>query len=125
MFRCLLICAFLLTLLPLNKAAAAVWSDVNEWSPEFENSFAEWVRREWQTDFFSRKTLRNGQSNPYHGFRADCADTVYSMRIVFAYENRLPFVMKDPTASGRTLSNRMSRWDHQSELQRVRSFLWF
>ncbi|UOF01429.1 hypothetical protein [Bdellovibrio reynosensis] len=104
---------------------AAVWVESNQWSPAFEARFSEWVRTEWRTDFFSRKLLSNGQKNPYHGLRVDCADTVYSMRLIFAYENRLPFVIQDPTASGRTISNKMSRWDGQSEIQKVRNFLYF
>ncbi|WII72293.1 hypothetical protein QJS83_00235 [Bdellovibrio sp. 22V] len=116
---------FLISLLLGFSAQAAVWSDVNAWSPAYENRFAEWVRTEWRTDFFSRKTLPNGQNNPYYGLRVDCADTVYSMRIVFAYENRLPFVAQDPTSSGKTLSNKMSRWDSKSEIERVRNFLVF
>ncbi|WP_374033636.1 hypothetical protein ACES2I_12925 [Bdellovibrio bacteriovorus] len=108
-----------------TAANAAVWTEVNEWSQAYEDRYAEWVRAEWRTDFFSRKSLRNGQSNPYYGLRVDCADTVYSMRIIFAYENRLPFVAQDPTAAGKTISNKMSRWDGQSENQRVRNFLWY
>jgi hypothetical protein len=45
------------------------------------------------------------------------------MRIIFAYENRLPFVIQDPTAAGRTLSNKMSRWDGQGDTARIRGFL--
>ncbi|AFY02524.1 hypothetical protein Bdt_2844 [Bdellovibrio bacteriovorus str. Tiberius] len=45
------------------------------------------------------------------------------MRLIFAYENRLPFVIKDPTYSGARISNKMSRWDRQREIERVRSFL--
>ncbi|MDG0815865.1 hypothetical protein [Bdellovibrio svalbardensis] len=108
-----------------SKAEAAVWTEVNQWSPTWEARFAEWVRSSWQVDFFSRPVLPNGQSNPYAGLRLDCADTVYSMRLIFAYENRLPFVIQDPTASGKTLSNKMSRWDGQSETSRVRNFLVF
>ncbi len=111
-------------LLGLN-AQAAVWNEVNDWSPAYEDRYADWVRREWRADFFSRKTLPNGQSNPYLGLRMDCADTVYTMRIIFAYENRLPVVFQDPTAAGKTVSNKMSRWDGKNEIQRVRDFLWF
>ena len=122
MFRNLLLS---ITLLTGVSTQAAVWSEVNQWSPAFEARFNEWVLTEWRADFFSRKTLPNGQSNPYYGMRMDCADTVYSMRIVFAYENRLPFVIQDPTASGKTISNKMSRWDGQSEINRLRNFLWY
>lgn len=122
MFRNLI---FSISLLLGLSAQAAVWTDVNEWSPAYEARFAEWVRTEWRVDFFARKSLANGQSNPYYGLRVDCADTVYSMRIIFSYENKLPFVIQDPTASGKTLSNKMSRWDSQNENTRVRNFLWF
>lgn len=118
----------LLLILSLTFATtthAAVWTDVNQWSPAVEARYSDWVRAEWRTDFFSRRTLPNGQSNPYYGLRVDCADTVYSMRIIFAYENKLPFVVQDPTASGKTISNKMSRWDGQSEINRVRNFLFF
>lgn len=113
----------LLSFFVVTSAKAAVWNNVNEWSPAWEQRFADWVQSSWQIDFFARKTLPNGQSNPYYGLRTDCADTVYSARIVFAYENSLPFVMQDPTASGRTLSNKMTRFDAQSESRRIKSFL--
>lgn len=116
----------LATLLLLGVSAhAVVWTDVNSWSPAYEARFAEWVRNEWRTDFFARKTLSNGQSNPYYGLHVDCADTVYSMRIIFSYENGLPFVAQDPTSSGDTISNKMSRWNGQDEITRVRNFLRF
>lgn len=105
------------------SAQAAVWTEVNQWSPAWEERFNQWVSQNWQVDMFSRKSLPNGQSNPYQGLRADCADTVYSMRIIFAYENKLPFVMKDPTASNRLLSNQMSRFDKDHESVRIKKFL--
>ena len=115
--------AFLLfALIPL-KSESAVWTPVNEWSQTWEDRYSDWVRDNWQVDFFSRKLLPHGQSNPYYGLRVDCADTVYSMRVVFAFENKLPFVMQDPSASGKTISHVMSRWDSQSEQQRIRNFL--
>ncbi|MGZ3773185.1 MAG: hypothetical protein ACXVCY_06410 [Pseudobdellovibrionaceae bacterium] len=122
MFRISLLFAIVMVSISVQ---AAVWTDVNQWSPEWENRFSEWVRTEWRADFFSRKSLSNGQNNPYYGLRTDCADTVYSMRIIFSYENHLPFIIQDPTASGNTLSNKMSRWDSLSSVNRVRNFLLF
>ena len=82
------------------------------------------MKSEWSTDFFSRQKLRNGKPNIYYGLRKDCADTVYSMRIIFSYENKLPFVMNDPTGSGKLISNQMSRFDRTTHLDmRVRQFL--
>lgn len=113
----------LLSLFFAAKVHAAVWNDENSWSPEWEKKFSEWVRTSWQVDFFSRKTLPDGQSNPYYGIRTDCADTVYSTRVIFAYENSLPFVIRDPSASGRILSNRMARFDSEPGFERFKSFL--
>lgn len=113
------------TLLIDSQAQAEVWSNVNEWSPTWETAYSEWVSSSWQTDFFSKKTLDNGQSNPYYGLRVDCADTVYSMRAIFAYENKLPFVVQDPTTVGKTISNKMNRWNTKSDNERIRGFLLF
>jgi hypothetical protein len=113
------------TLALTSTAQAAVWNDVNQWSPQWEARFAEWVHNEWQADFFARKTLPNGQNNPYQGLRLDCADTVYSMRLIFSYENHLPFIVQDPTASGKTISNKMSRFDNMNDTDRIRAFLRF
>lgn len=113
---------FLLSL----SAQAQVWNDVNTWSPEWETQFATWVQQNWQADFFSRKNLPNGQSNPYYGLHMDCADTVYSMRMIFSFEHQLPFVVKDPTTEGKTISNRMTRWNGESrEIQRMRNFMMY
>lgn len=114
---------FLILSLVPHKSQAAVWTPINEWSQTWEDRYADWVRENWQVDFFSRKLLPHGQSNPYYGLRVDCADTVYSMRVIFAYENKLPFVIQDPSASGKTISQVMSRWDSKSEQQRVFNFL--
>lgn len=119
MIRCALFVAIFLTGV---FSQAAVWTETNSWSPAMEARFSEWVRQNWSVDFFARSSY-NGRPNPYQGLRADCADTVYSMRIVFAYENRLPFVIQDPTSFGKTLSNRMSRWDGQNDTARIRGFL--
>lgn len=116
---------FTVMILWASFSKAAVWTEVNQWSEDWENRYSAWVKSEWNKYFFSRTHLPNGQSNPYYGLRVDCADAVYSMRIVFAYEHRLPFAMKDPTSSARKISNRMSRWDHKREIDRVRSFLYY
>lgn len=113
----------LLGILLTAQSQAAVWDNKNTWNQEWENKYSAWVRTSWHKEFFSKQLLDNGQKNPYYGLRVDCADTVYSMRIVFAYENNLPFVMQDPTASGRTISNQMNRWDSKANDEKIRGFL--
>jgi hypothetical protein len=112
----------LITLLTISSQAA-VWPTVHQWSPEMEQRYTEWVRQNWNINIFANPTQRNGQKNPYYGLRVDCADTVYSMRIIFSYENGLPFVVNDPSSSGKTLSSEMSRWDSQDQTSRIRNFL--
>lgn len=107
------------------SAKAEVWTAVNEWNDQWEKGYAEWVAKNWTADFFARQTLPNGQANPYYGIRADCADTVYSMRLIYSYENKLPFAFQDPTTRKRSLiTNKMQRWDKYSdELRRLKSYL--
>lgn len=116
--------AMFVTLLSFN-AGAQVWVDTNKWSPEWDQRYQQWVRQNWQVDVFSRRTLPDGRTNPYYGMRVDCADTVYSMRIIFSYENSLPFAVLDPTGSGKLITNRMTRFNSISNRdERFRQFLW-
>lgn len=123
MIRCLLFLS--LTLLSFSSRAT-VWDDTNQWSPAWEMQYQNWVRSNWQSDVFARSMLPTGRSNPYYGVHPDCADTVYSMRMIFAYENSLPFVVLDPTGSGRKMTNRLKRFDkiHDQD-QRFHHFLEF
>lgn len=108
-----------------SKAHAEVWKDVNQWDDQWEKNYAEWVAKNWSADFFARQTLPNGQANPYYGIRADCADTVYSMRLIYSFENKLPFVINDPTSrKGGELSNKMARWDKiTDDYKRLKQFM--
>lgn len=115
---------FSLILLLASIAQAEVWPSLNTWNGDWEARYSNWVKTEWSADFFSRRNLRNGKPNIYYGLRKDCADTVYSMRIIFSFENKLPFVMNDPTGGGKLVSNQMSRFDRTANPDlRIRQFL--
>lgn len=116
----------LVILLQINTVNAQVWVDTNTWDKHWEKSYQTWVKNNWSIDFFSRPKLPNGESNPYYQFRADCADVVYSMRFIYAYENKLPFAFKDPTGSNTIISNRSKKWNKlfSTEKSRMREFLW-
>lgn len=101
------------------RAHAQVWEATNSWSQEWENRYSEWVRTQWDQNFFNRP------GTPYTGLVLDCADAVYSMRIIYSYENRLPFAMKDPTGGSKPISNSMSRFDDLDPQSRIRAFLKF
>jgi hypothetical protein len=47
------------------------------------------------------------------------------MRLIFAYENGLPFVINDNTGGKSFISNSMSRWDKLAPEKRPREFLLF
>lgn len=106
------------------SAQSQVWEARNSWSQDWEKKYSEWVLNNWSADFFSRKNLPNGASNPYFGLRTDCADTVYSMRIIFSYEHQLPFAAVDPTGGSQLITEKMTRWnDLKTSTERVRQFL--
>lgn len=106
------------------QSFSQVWSHSRDWSGQDELNFQTWVQNQWQADIYARTQLPNGQKNPYYGLRADCADTVYSMRIIYSFENSLPFQMQDPSGGGGVISNQMKRFNGTSDpLQRFRQFL--
>ncbi len=107
------------------SAKAAIWTEENQWSEDYEKQYKEWVRTNAKVNFFSAEKKPNGEPNPYYGIRVDCADLVYSYRIIFAYENKLPFVIANPASPrGPLISNQVSRFDKVAEgIPRLRRFL--
>lgn len=103
-------------LLGANLSQAAVWQETQSWTPAWEQKFSAWTETEFNEDIF--------MSGNYKGIPTDCADAVYLGRIIFAYENKLPFVIQDSTGGSGKISNQMSRFDSTSDsLQRVRKFM--
>lgn len=99
------------------SSRAAVWENTAEWNDAAEAQYRQWVVQNWNKDYFS-------QAGPMKGSILDCADVVYSMRVIFASQNGLPFAMKDPTTrAGTIISNSMTRWDSKPQDQRIRSFI--
>lgn len=108
---------FITAFLP-SVGFAAVWQHENEWNDLWEDRYREWVKTEWKDDMFM------DPSKPiYYRFENDCADASYAMRLIFAYENRLPFVVGNRDKAGKLISNSMTTWDNQPPERRVRSFL--
>ena len=100
------------------SAKADVWPTKNQWSPDWERSYEEWVKNKWVVDIF-----RNPES-PYYGPFPDCADAVYAMRLIFAYENNLPFAANDPTGGKKLISNYMNKFDNVPEgIERMKAFM--
>jgi hypothetical protein len=98
-------------------ASAAVWAVTAQWDDDAERRYSEWVERSFVPTLFY-------QDSPYAEFATDCADAAYAMRMIFAFENGLPFMIADPERPGRTLSQATSRFDHlRPGLPRFRGFL--
>ncbi|MBO0614595.1 MAG: hypothetical protein RL122_506 [Pseudomonadota bacterium] len=101
-----------------SMASAAVWPNENEWDSSWEDRYRQWVRTEWKDDIFM------DPAKPiYYKFENDCADAVYAMRLIFAFEHRLPFVINNRDKAGKLVNNSMSTWDNLSPDQRVRQFM--
>jgi hypothetical protein len=102
---------------------ASVWEDNNQWNQEWERKLSTWMK----SGAVHSKMFSDKSSN-YYGVRADCADASYALRIIFSYENQLPFKMRNPSGSrrgqNRYLTNQISKFDRTSNLdRRVVSFI--
>ncbi|MBC7464844.1 MAG: hypothetical protein H7256_02535 [Bdellovibrio sp.] len=107
------------------KANAEVWPTENQWSAEWEQKYHDWLKTSTDAHLFSRQTNSDGTPNPYYGIRVDCADLVYSLRIIFSYENKLPWAMHNPASPrGALISNSISRYDKSlAGIKRLKTFL--
>lgn len=115
--RLLATIALAVLLTPASPSRAAVWSVVAQWDEAAERRYSEWVANRFDPEFFYRDT-------PFENIATDCADAAYGMRMAFAYEHGLPFVIRDPMSPGRLLSQATSRFDHlPAGLPRVRAFM--
>ena len=110
--------SLLLLLSSATSAQAAVWQTKNQWSMAWETKYQEWVAEKMTTDFFM-----NPKTPVYYKMAHDCADSIYFMRIAFAYENKLPFAINNIMQKGKLLSNSMRNWDRENQVNRVRKFM--
>lgn len=111
------LCFFMISGLFTAKAGASVWETTAEWNDAAEANYRAWVTTNWNKDYFN-------QEGPLKGAIMDCADVIYSMRILYAAQSGLPFKMKDPTTrAGSIISNEMTRWDNRPPEQRLRNFV--
>ncbi|MEE9327125.1 MAG: hypothetical protein V3U71_07490 [Cocleimonas sp.] len=95
-----------------------VWKSENTWDAVWEKRYQHWVKNNWTEEFFM-----NEKKPIYYKFSHDCADAVYAMRLIFAYEYKLPFVIHNPSRRGKMISNGKTRWDKYPQEKRVRKFM--
>lgn len=112
-------------LLFVNVLQAAVWPTENQWNADWERKYREWVKTNTSAKMFSNEKKANGEPNPYYGIRVDCADMVYSLRVIFSYENKLAFAMTNPVnPNGSLITNELTRYDKVADgIPRLKSFL--
>jgi len=104
---------------------AQVWTPLHKWqdSPiEWEEKFQKWVESEQvHREMFTK------EDSPYKDIYTDCADFIYALRIIFSYENSLPFKALVPGTKYSKIkkyySQSSKRWNHLDETSRVRSFI--
>lgn len=105
---------FSTALMLTNTAQAQVWTATNRWNEQFERKFSEYVRT-LDLQMFTKT------SGPWARIPTDCADAVYTLRTIFAYENRLP--VSYTTWKGK-MTNQMTDFDDiQDPVKRVRKFI--
>lgn len=105
------------------QAQAEVWHSSQKWNQHWEKEYQQWVRDNLRTDVFS------GGTGPLGGLSTDCADALYAIRIQFAYEHDLPFIINAPDVlktKMKTFGSDTSMFDSISdEKKRVRAFINF
>ncbi len=111
---------FILSMYQAN-CYSAVWESKNNWNNEWEKKYQTWIKKNLSQDIFTRN------SGILHGISTDCADALYAVRISFAYENLLPFVINAPDVlkdKMKTFSSETNMFDQiKNERERVRAFI--
>ncbi len=101
-----------------SSSSAMVWKAENTWDKTWEKRYQHWVKNNWNEEFFM-----NEKKPIYYKWAHDCADAVYAMRLVFAFENKLPFVVHNPSKPGKKITNGKGTWNKYPEAVRVRKFM--
>lgn len=116
LFRIFTLLLFSLSLSP--SLHAGVWKATHKWDTAAEKNYQQWVNKYWTEEFFmdEKKPL-------YYKLEHDCADATYLMRIIYAYEKKLPFVIHNAHKKGRLITNKMRNWDKLPKEKRMRKFM--
>ncbi len=104
MFKSTLTTLGLLIALGSGIANAAVWPSIKQWNEAEEKKYSEWVENKWEKDIFT------DEDSKYHGIPTDCADAAYTMRMIYSYEQGLPFQIYSKRIE-KVVSNEMTKWD--------------
>lgn len=105
------------------SARSEVWISNQAWDANWEKEYSQWVKNHVTTSIFTNgRTMLSGLST-------DCADALYAIRILFSYENSLPFAMSAPDvlkSKMKVFGNDTDMFDAvKDEKKRVREFIKF
>lgn len=110
----LMICLFGSLIFGAASADAAVWTTKRAWTDQDEVRFGEFIRT-LPLNYLDKGT------HPFANIPTDCADAAYALRIVFSFQNGLPF---EATLFDGKITNESARFDDVAdEVQRVRKFI--
>ena len=87
---------------------ASVWKTSAEWTDLEEKRYERWVEKNWKPDMFTHTQSK------YYGWPTDCADAAYTMRLLYSYENQLPFKIYSKKTNS-YLSNEMTKYDLEQD----------
>ncbi|MDO9182739.1 MAG: hypothetical protein Q7U04_10035 [Bacteriovorax sp.] len=107
--RFIVMLSFFIFFISISNLNAAVWTDNQVWSLQYEEDFSNWM----QSNAVNENIFTDPKS-PYYGVSTDCADTSYAFRAIFAFEHNLPFAIYNPSGSrgtNKTINNRLNSWD--------------
>ena len=113
-----------ITLILSNLSIADVWHTNSQWNDNYKEEFKTWISSEVTTDMFTNRASR------YYGIKVDCADVTYALKAVFAYENNLPFKVRNPIYKKghkyKYWSNEITKFDrYKDEHKRMIAFVNF
>lgn len=113
----------LLFIMNINYSSAEVWQTNQNWNEYWEREYSKWIENKIAKTIFKEKI------GILSGIETDCADALYDLRILFSYENGLPFVVNAPHSliqKQNTFGNETTMFDSiKNEKQKVRAFISF
>ena len=104
-----------------SEVKAEVWHSNQVWNSYWENDYREWVDKNLKTNVFTTSEGILGRISTY------CADALYDIRIQYAYEHSLPFIINAPDVlrnETKLFGSNTSMFDSiVDERARVRAFI--
>lgn len=114
MIRILNFSIILLLSLASLDVSAEIWTSAQSWNEDMEEKYSEWIKTTFTADVFS-----NPKSS-YYGIKTDCADALLVARLIFSYEQKLPFSFKN--VDGEIVSEKSRDFDHYTLEKRLVAF---